>query len=95
MHLMFSSSSMTLAAMAIRLDSKEPLSWRKVLEESSVVIVGSECPELVAACKMIPAATMDEAIDIACSRLGASPDILIVPHAMLTLPVIQGEPGEK
>ena len=62
----------------------------KVLEESSVVIVGSECPDLVAACKMIPAATMDDALDIACARLGAAPDILIVPHAMLTLPVIQG-----
>jgi nickel-dependent lactate racemase len=61
----------------------------KVLEEANVIIVGSECPDLVAACKMIPAATMDEAIALAAAKLGTSCDVLIVPHAMLTLPVIQ------
>ena len=61
----------------------------KVLEESNVVIVGSECPDLVAACKMIPAATMEEAIALASAKLGSACDVLIVPHAMLTLPVIQ------
>ena len=61
----------------------------KVLEESNVVIVGSECPDLVAACKMIPAATMEEAIELASAKLGSACDVLIVPHAMLTLPVIQ------
>lgn len=61
----------------------------KVLEQSNVIIVGSECPDLVAACKMIPAATMEEAINLACTRLGPACDVLIVPHAMLTLPVIQ------
>lgn len=60
----------------------------KVLEESNVIIVGSECPDLVAACKMIPAATMDEAIALATAKLGMNCDVLIVPHAMLTLPVI-------
>lgn len=61
----------------------------KVLEKSHVVIVGSECPELVSACKMIPAPTMEAALEIAFAQLGPAPDILIVPHAMLTLPVIQ------
>ncbi len=61
----------------------------KVLEKSNVVIVGSECPDLVAACKMIPAATMKEAIDLVSARLGSACDVLIVPHAMLTLPVVQ------
>jgi nickel-dependent lactate racemase len=60
----------------------------KVLEQNHVIIVGSECPELVAACKMIPAATMDEALDIATNKLGVECRVLIVPHAMLTLPVI-------
>ena len=62
----------------------------KVLEQSKVVIVGSECPDLVADCKMIPAATMEEALKLAASDLGSSCSVLIVPHAMLTLPVIQG-----
>jgi nickel-dependent lactate racemase len=61
----------------------------KVLEESNVVIVGSECPDLVAACKMIPAATMEEAIELASAKLGSACDVLIVPHAMLTLPVMK------
>jgi nickel-dependent lactate racemase len=61
----------------------------KVLEKTDVIIVGSECPEIVAACKMIPAATMDEAVRIATAKLGASCDVLLVPHAMLTLPVVQ------
>jgi nickel-dependent lactate racemase len=61
----------------------------KVLEQARVVVVGSECPELVSACKMIPAATMDEALELASMELGPSCKVLIVPHAMLTLPVIQ------
>jgi len=61
----------------------------KVLEKSKVVIVGSECPDLVRDCKMIPAATMEEALQLAALDLGPSCSVLIVPHAMLTLPVIQ------
>jgi nickel-dependent lactate racemase len=61
----------------------------KVLEQAKVVIVGSECPELVSACKMIPAATMDEALEFASAELGPACKVLVVPHATLTLPVIQ------
>lgn len=61
----------------------------KVLENVRVVIVGSECPDLVAACKMIPAPTMKQALDLAVREIGKSCSVLIVPHAMLTLPVIQ------
>ena len=64
----------------------------KVLEQAHVVIVGAERPELVAACKMIPAATVEEALDLAGWELGLSLDILVVPHAMLTLPVISNGP---
>ena len=60
----------------------------KVLEKAKVIIVGSECPDLVAACKMIPAATMEEALAMAQRDLGAKLDVLLVPHALLTLPVI-------
>jgi nickel-dependent lactate racemase len=67
----------------------------KVLEQTRVVIVGSEYPELVAACKMIPCASMQTALELAANELGASCDVLIVPHAMLTLPVIQPELPDK
>jgi len=61
----------------------------KVLERTNVIIVGSECPEVISDCKMIPAATMEEALEIAGKDVGFSSDLLIVPHAMLTLPVVQ------
>jgi len=60
----------------------------KVLEEARIIIVGSEHPDIVVACKMIPAATMDEALEIVTRDLGPDLDVLIVPHALLTLPVV-------
>lgn len=63
----------------------------KVLEEARVVIVGSECPDVIKACKMTPAATMDEALALAASELGDQLDVLVVPHALLTLPVVTTE----
>ncbi len=60
----------------------------KVLEEVRVVIVGSECPETVSACKMTPVETMEEALALAARELGENLDVLIVPHAVLTLPVV-------
>jgi nickel-dependent lactate racemase len=60
----------------------------KVLEQTQVIIVGSECPDIVAACKLIPAATMGEAFAIVQRDLGANLDVLVVPHALLTLPVV-------
>jgi nickel-dependent lactate racemase len=65
----------------------------KVLEKTRVIIVGSECPDLVAACKMIPAASMDEAMALATKELGTNCQVLVVPHAMQTLPVVQAETG--
>jgi nickel-dependent lactate racemase len=60
----------------------------KVLEKNKVVIVGSECPDLVAECKMIPAASMEEALALATKETGTDCQVLVVPHALLTLPVI-------
>ena len=63
----------------------------KVLEQARVVVVGSERPDVVAACKMTPAGTMDEALALAAGELGEDLDVLIVPHALLTLPVVAGQ----
>ena len=62
----------------------------KVLEKARVVVVGSTCPDVVANCRMTPAATMDEALALVAGELGNELDVLIVPHALLTLPVVQG-----
>lgn len=67
----------------------------KVLEQVSVVIVGSEFPDLVAACKMIPATTMNEAFAVAEKKLGKSCDVLVVPHSLITLPIIGGGQPSK
>ncbi|MBC8448297.1 MAG: nickel-dependent lactate racemase [Chloroflexi bacterium] len=61
----------------------------KVMEVNPVVIVGAETPDVVQATKMIPVATMDEALSQAAEALGPELDVLIVPHALLTLPVVQ------
>ena len=67
----------------------------KVLEEARVVIVGSQCPGVVEACRMAAAATMEEALALAAGELGLDLDVLIVPHAFLTLPVISGAPPDE
>ncbi len=61
----------------------------KVLEDARVVIVGSEYPDVVAACKMTPAATMEDALALATRELSQELDVLVVPHALLTLPVVR------
>jgi nickel-dependent lactate racemase len=60
----------------------------KVLEHVRVVVVGADCPMVVADCKMTPVATMDEALALAQEVLGSDLDVLIVPHALQTLPVV-------
>lgn len=64
----------------------------KVLEHHPVIIVGAEHPEVITAAKMIPAATMDEALSLARAYAAPPPsgllEALIVPHALLTLPVV-------
>ena len=61
----------------------------KVLEHARVVIVGSERPDVVSACKMTPVETMEEALALAAQEMGSGLDVLVVPHALLTLPVVQ------
>jgi len=67
----------------------------KVLEVNPVIIVGAECPDIVWGAKMIPAATMKEALGIAADKLGPELDVLIVPHALLTLPVVKALRGVR
>jgi len=61
----------------------------KVLEQADVIVVGSETPDVVRQTHMIPAADMDEAFRLAAAKLGPELDVLIVPHALLTLPIVQ------
>ena len=60
----------------------------KVLEKTHVIIAGTETPEVVRQLHMLPASDMDQAFGIAVSKIGRKDlDVLIVPQALLTLPV--------
>lgn len=62
----------------------------KVLSENHVIMAGSKSPHIVRDLHMIPATDMNEAFLIAGDRLGrADLDVLIVPHALITLPIVQ------
>ena len=59
-----------------------------VQEACHIIIVRSECPDIVRDLKMIPATTMEEALAIVQEDLGRELEVAIVPHALLTLPII-------
>ncbi|NER50114.1 MAG: nickel-dependent lactate racemase [Symploca sp. SIO1A3] len=61
----------------------------KVLERNQVIIVGSEDPELISQCKMLPKGTMEEALATAAAELGTELEVLVVPQALLTLPIVE------
>ncbi len=61
----------------------------KVLSEAAIVVVGAQVPDVVRDAKMVPVATMDEAFAWVQARQGPNLDVLIVPHSLLTLPVVQ------
>lgn len=61
----------------------------KVLEKNHVIVVGSKAPEVVKQAKMIAVPDMDEALRKAGEIMGRRDlDVLIVPHALLTLPIV-------
>jgi nickel-dependent lactate racemase len=62
----------------------------KTIEHCDTIVVGAECPDCVQELHMLCAADMNEAFALARERLGAQLNVLVVPHALLTLPVVQG-----
>ncbi|MCL7452462.1 MAG: nickel-dependent lactate racemase [Anaerolineae bacterium] len=61
----------------------------KVLEANDVIVVGAEDPTLVASAKFLAAPTMEAAFTMIGQTLGNELDVLVVPHALLTLPIVQ------
>ena len=62
----------------------------KLLEHNKVIFAATECPEVVAACKMTPAETIEQALAMVAADLGPDLDVLIIPHATRTLPIVTG-----
>jgi len=61
----------------------------KVLEQNDVIVVGAQDPDLIRSAKFLTAPTMEAAFALAGEKLGKALDVLIVPHALLTLPIVQ------
>jgi len=62
----------------------------KVMQVNPVVIVGAEHPDVVKDTKMVPAKTITEALQFAVNHIGRPDlDVLIIPHALLTLPHVR------
>jgi nickel-dependent lactate racemase len=62
----------------------------KVLEQNDVIVVGAKDPDLIRSAKLLAAPTMEAAFDLVAEKLGNGLDVLIVPHALLTLPIVEG-----
>ena len=62
----------------------------KVMEANDVIVVGAECPEIVRATHMIAVDTMDDLFKLVQDRFGADARVLFVPHALQTLPYVEG-----
>ncbi|MBW1781803.1 MAG: nickel-dependent lactate racemase [Deltaproteobacteria bacterium] len=61
----------------------------KVLENVHIIVVGSETPDIIRQVHMIPADDMETAFRISAQKIGRTAlEVLIVPHALLTLPII-------
>lgn len=61
----------------------------KVLEQNEVIIVGAEHPDVIRSAKFLAEPTMEAAFATVQKRLGTRLDVLIVPHALRTLPIVQ------
>ncbi len=67
----------------------------RVLAENPIIIVGAEDPAIIRQAHLGTAPTLAAALDQAAAVLGPRPpdvplEVLIVPHALLTLPVVSG-----
>ena len=60
-----------------------------VLEKCKIIIVGSKNPEIITNSKMIPAKSMEEALDIVQNQCGPNTEILFVPNALSILPMVK------
>ena len=60
----------------------------QVLLQHEVIVAGSVCPDVVRACRLIAADSIDAAIDRARPIVGAQANVLYLPHPLHTLPIV-------
>jgi hypothetical protein len=61
----------------------------RLLREAGGIVVGSEQPGVVTACKLVPVDTIEEVPGLVAQQLGTGLDVLPVPHALHCLPLVQ------
>jgi hypothetical protein len=62
-----------------------------VLQDVTVIFAGVDDAEPVRQLGCIPATGIEEALAIAVDRVGTPASALVVPHALLTLPIVGAE----
>ena len=60
----------------------------RVIEAVTVIVAGAADPAVVRAVGFVPAAGIEEALALAAARVGRPARVLVVPHALHTLPVV-------
>jgi nickel-dependent lactate racemase len=60
----------------------------RAMSEVEFVVAGSLHPDVVRECKMKPVDTVEEGLAYAQQKMGRKLDTVVVPHALLTLPVV-------
>jgi len=61
----------------------------RVLLKYEVVVAGSLCPEVVTACHLVSAATLDDAFVYARRRCSSAAQVLYLPHPLQSLPIVR------
>jgi nickel-dependent lactate racemase len=60
----------------------------QVLLNYEVVVAGSQCPQVVEACQLVAASSVEDAIVYAQRRVGPTARVLYLPHSLQTIPSI-------
>lgn len=60
-----------------------------VLKKCKIIVVGSQTPDIIKEAKMIPAKDMKEAFNIVKNNFRNNIEMLLIPNALFTLPIIE------
>jgi nickel-dependent lactate racemase len=74
--------------LGIRAGEQRAYIMARVLQDVKVIFAGVECPDVVRKLGCVPASGMEEAFSIARQISGDATSVLVVPHALLTLPIV-------
>lgn len=60
----------------------------RVLEHATVIVAGADDPDVIRAVGFLAAVDIPNALDLAITKVGTPATAVIVPHALLTLPIV-------